>query len=266
VIDVSEIQHQAARNLLPVVWDAATKGSPLTYKSAASVLGRNPDKNQRMVAQVCDLLDAAAAYAGVPLLAFPTVREQGGGFNRKAFAREPYRDKLLAMSLQHKFTVEDRNAIASALEKLSGRGNLRAWKLVLSEVKFPDFGLELGPLHAPANIDALDDIGSESPLSFKVISTAYARDTRIRSAVMARAEGLCEYCGESGFIKHDGDPYLECHHIIALANDGADRMTNVIALCADHHREAHFGARRVSLETEMIERVKAAEEKRRRGK
>jgi hypothetical protein len=61
--------------------------------------------------------------------------------------------------------------------------------------------------------------------------------------VKLRANGKCEFCGEPGFISTKGTPYLECHHIIALANDGADRMTNVIALCPKDHREAHFGER-----------------------
>lgn len=53
---------------------------------------------------------------------------------------------------------------------------------------------------------------------------------------------------------------LETHHIIALAKDGADRITNVIGLCADHHREAHFGALREELEKKMITKVSKAVE------
>jgi hypothetical protein len=33
-------------------------------------------------------------------------------------------------------------------------------------------------------------------------------------------------------------------------------MTNVIALCANDHREAHFGKRRRELEKEMIKKVR----------
>jgi hypothetical protein len=54
-------------------------------------------------------------------------------------------------------------------------------------------------------------------------------------------------------------PYLECHHILALAKDGADKMTNVIAICALDHREAHFGKKRAKMEAEMIAKVKIAE-------
>lgn len=48
---------------------------------------------------------------------------------------------------------------------------------------------------------------------------------------------------------------METHHIILLADDGTDRMSNVIALCANDHREAHYGRRADILEREMIEVV-----------
>jgi predicted restriction endonuclease len=49
---------------------------------------------------------------------------------------------------------------------------------------------------------------------------------------------------------------LESHHIIALADDGADRITNVIALCPNDHREAHFGTRAEQIETEMVSKLR----------
>ena len=57
----------------------------------------------------------------------------------------------------------------------------------------------------------------------------------------------------------NSEPYLECHHIIAPAMDGADRVKNVIALCPNDHREAHFCKRRHEPETEMISKVKKFE-------
>jgi predicted HNH restriction endonuclease len=92
----------------------------------------------------------------------------------------------------------------------------------------------------------------------------YARNPAIRAAVMKRANGKCEFCGEPGFTGVDGTPYLECHHIIALANVGMDRMTNVIALCANHHREVHFGEQRDEIEKQMIRIVRKAEAQRRK--
>jgi len=58
-------------------------------------------------------------------------------------------------------------------------------------------------------------------------------------------------------LKPDGKRYLETHHIIALAAEGADRVTNVIGLCPNDHREAHFGERRQTLEEQMIAKLAA---------
>jgi hypothetical protein len=111
------------------------------------------------------------------------------------------------------------------------------------------------------NLDAIEDIGTDTPSRGKTSGWAYARDDKIRKAVVRRAAGKCEFCGELGFERPDGTRYLESHHIIALANDGADRMTNVIALCPKHHREAHFGKRQVELEEEMKQKVMILEGK-----
>jgi hypothetical protein len=104
--------------------------------------------------------------------------------------------------------------------------------------------------------DTIDDLESESQLDrAKCSGYRYVRDAAIRDRVKRRANGCCEYCGKAGFHIIDG-VYLECHHIIALANQGADKMWNVIALCPDHHREAHFGQRAEALEEEMTSIVR----------
>ena len=109
--------------------------------------------------------------------------------------------------------------------------------------------------------DAIDDLGTDRPDRVAIRGSAYARDPKIREAVKRRAQGRCEFCDEPGFEDKDGVPYLECHHIIALANDGEDRMTNVIALCPNDHREAHFGKRRSAIEKQMIKKVQLLEHK-----
>ena len=80
----------------------------------------------------------------------------------------------------------------------------------------------------------------------------YARDEKVRQYILGRAKGRCELCRKLGFPLPGGGHYLESHHIIALAKDGADQPSNVIALCAHHHREAHFGVNAVALEAKMI--------------
>ena len=105
--------------------------------------------------------------------------------------------------------------------------------------------------------NAIDDLGADSPDYSLSEEWSYSRDKTVRDAVLRRAQGKCEFCGRPGFITRSGSRYLETHHVISLANEGTDRPTNVIALCPNDHREAHFGKRRAQIETEMILKLSA---------
>ena len=70
------------------------------------------------------------------------------------------------------------------------------------------------------------------------------RSAAVRQTVLRRAKGICELCGERGFVTASGSIYLETHHVISLADDGADHEANVVAICPQDHRRAHFAAER----------------------
>lgn len=252
---MSQLQHAEAERLLEILAAAVPNHQVFTYTTAAEALGRDPKSNSRMVAQCCDLLDAAAALAGVPLLALFWVREKSGKINHKAWKDiEPdSREAVILLSQRHSFNSSDFAAIKRALIVLTGRGNHKAWEWIHKQKADQEFWkLVSRQLNSLPQNDAIEDLGSDRPDSVPVFGRRYLRDPRVRAAVIERAQGSCEYCGAPGFECADGTAYLECHHIIALANEGADRMTNVIALCPADHREAHFGKRRHELEKEMI--------------
>jgi hypothetical protein len=102
-------------------------------------------------------------------------------------------------------------------------------------------------------IDDLDELsGGQIPVQQQFVGHRYLRDGKIRAAVSKRANGHCEYCGNAGFVKKsDGSKYIETHHIISLADQGPDTLDNVIALCPNHHREAHLGSDWEKLEAEF---------------
>jgi hypothetical protein len=81
------------------------------------------------------------------------------------------------------------------------------------------------------------------------------RSAAVRQMVMARSKGRCEWCGQPGFIKHDGQIYLESHHVVPLFQEGDDSVENVIALCPNDHRMAHYAANRDDLAIAMLLRV-----------
>lgn len=72
--------------------------------------------------------------------------------------------------------------------------------------------------------------------------TYYQRSGAVRNYVLQRANGICESCNRSApFIRKDGSPYLEPHHITRLSDAGLDNPRNVGAICPSCHREIHHG-------------------------
>lgn len=84
-------------------------------------------------------------------------------------------------------------------------------------------------------------------------TAVFERDSEVVKAVKLRAvDGCCEFCGKQGFKTASGGFYLEAHHVIPLNCGGPDDVRNVVAICADDHRRAHFGDDRHSVRDRMI--------------
>lgn len=101
-----------------------------------------------------------------------------------------------------------------------------------------------------------DTIGNDDPEYRRLIQGRYVRDEKVRRAVLERAAGKCEYCGVSPFSTKSGIVFLEAHHVIALSEQGPDTLKNVIALCPNHHREAHFGENWKMLQSIFLEKLR----------
>lgn len=105
-------------------------------------------------------------------------------------------------------------------------------------------------------------IGSEvsgAAIRREQTGAVFVRSPKVREAVLQRACGRCEHCGEPGFRRADGATYLETHHIVPLHEGGADNIGNVIALCPNDHREAHYGEAAAALRPLFIWHVAKAE-------
>jgi 5-methylcytosine-specific restriction protein A len=87
-------------------------------------------------------------------------------------------------------------------------------------------------------------------------SWTFKRDSKVRKHVIDKAAGKCEYCGKIGFKSKNGQHYLEAHHIISLSTQGKDTVGNVLALCSEHHREAHYGENAEKLEGKFLKKIK----------
>lgn len=107
------------------------------------------------------------------------------------------------------------------------------------------------PVAVPAQVPQLEfvDQFSEPGAAAQRESTVLIRErsAAVRQSVLGRAKGICELCGERGFGTASGSIYLETHHVISLADDGPDHEANVVAICPQDHRRAHFAAEREAI-------------------
>ena len=75
----------------------------------------------------------------------------------------------------------------------------------------------------------------------EVISSVYERNQLVSEFAKRKAKGICQLCNQPApFHNLEGEPHLETHHIIPLANGGTDYIENVAALCPNCHRKMHI--------------------------
>jgi 5-methylcytosine-specific restriction protein A len=92
----------------------------------------------------------------------------------------------------------------------------------------------------------LDEPGFQAKYSLKessrreVVSEVFDGDQIVSEYAKRRADGICQLCSlPAPFKNHNGDPFLEIHHIVPLAEGGQDTIGNVAALCPNCHRKMH---------------------------
>ena len=99
-----------------------------------------------------------------------------------------------------------------------------------------------------------------SPRSRGAKITVVERSRRVRDYVVARADGRCEGCnGAAPFLRANGVPYLEPHHIRRLGDGGPDDPHFVIGLCPNCHRRVHSGADGREYNAALLTRMAAIE-------
>ncbi|MGE6148992.1 HNH endonuclease [Aeromonas media] len=78
----------------------------------------------------------------------------------------------------------------------------------------------------------------------------------VKAWVIQQADGRCEFCECSApFLKEDGQPYLEIHHVTPLAEGGSDRVSNTVALCPNCHRRMHHSQNKLELRDEAVKKI-----------
>ena len=133
------------------------------------------------------------------------------------------------------------------------------WAVTAYDSATGQFTLRRGAL--PDHLIDQFSVGSapESPTEIRTVTgIVFMRDPGVRAFALSRAAGRCEWCQRPGFTMHDGAVFLETHHVVPLGEGGADTVANVVALCPNHHREAHYGAARDIMRERLLAALRTA--------
>jgi 5-methylcytosine-specific restriction protein A len=85
-------------------------------------------------------------------------------------------------------------------------------------------------------------LAQKKPATITVIAEVFLRNPDVVAEVLLRADGRCEIChNDAPFLRKNGTPYLEVHHVMQLADGGDDTPENAVAACPNCHRQAHYG-------------------------
>lgn len=67
------------------------------------------------------------------------------------------------------------------------------------------------------------------------------RNPKFAHLVKEKAKYICEICGQKPFIKKNGKPYAEAHHIYTLSKSRIDSPKYIICVCPTCHRVLEYG-------------------------
>jgi HNH endonuclease len=91
-------------------------------------------------------------------------------------------------------------------------------------------------------------------------ATRRQRGAVIAQYALLRSSGNCEGChNPAPFIRRNNQPYLEIHHIVALADGGSDHPSNVAAVCPNCHTRVTHGKDGSQFNAALKQRVHSLE-------
>jgi hypothetical protein len=154
----------------------------------------------------------------------------------------------------------DSEALADEYRRLWGEQSAPPTEEALREAQEEEARrLEKKGLEALLETYRLRSSREPRPLRRQAGAAVFARDPLVIAITKLRAQHRCEVegCVNHTFSGADDDLYVEVHHLQRLADGGKDRTENTAALCANHHREIHFGKKKAEI-TDQLRRKRLA--------
>lgn len=101
---------------------------------------------------------------------------------------------------------------------------------------------------------------ANNPEEIKSTVSNTNRSDLMKTYALSRADGKCESCENvAPFLKRNGQPYLEVHHIIELSQGGSDSPKNIAAVCPNCHARITHGQDALDFNEELKYRIETIE-------
>jgi 5-methylcytosine-specific restriction protein A len=129
--------------------------------------------------------------------------------------------------------------LKSDVSKISDENRVSALNMMTLS-KLREACLQVSPIDAPAE---------------DKIKKVYYRCQAIKKYTLQRSKGICEACFQKAPFETQTGPFLEVHHVHQLSDGGPDHPENVIALCPNCHRRAHYSVDAKEFNLSLIKSV-----------
>ncbi|QNA86438.1 hypothetical protein G4G27_22485 [Sphingomonas sp. So64.6b] len=263
--DLGTLTQQRTERVLDWLADRADQhGGALNSYSNANVgalLGFDDlTRHGRVLGNIQSRLDFACYRAGVPPLGLCVLEHFANAWSQEArrwvfpvpdmrLAAQTYNwsGSIIAKVRANARLLPGQAAIPWRKELNEHEADVRRWA---EGLLMPSESASTAPTLEPAVEDLAEierKLLTRPPIVRERVSKFIERHSI--GARLKRANGFrCQICDalglESvGFIKLDGEPYVEAHHAtpVSAMEIGSLSATNIMILCANHHRQMHYG-------------------------
>lgn len=264
-----------ASGISETTWGVRPSDAPFFAPGQLAILRVGVD-NRSAVERVgaARLKSGIYALCEVESVAFPNTGTNDG-FWAEGAGRDPgwptIRVRYLRVYTEEPLTIERLRRESTDLSPLL----LRGFQAASFPIGAKDFhvvmallGEDLDNMTSPPS-DMASSLDQLADLEARFINASPEVKTRVSKrvergpigAAVKRANGhkcqLCETLGADavGFRKKDGTPYVEAHHVMPVSTKkvGVLSCTNIMTLCANHHRQMHYGDVIVAIEEMSFE-------------
>lgn len=234
-----------------------------TNATVGAVLGfEDLSVHGRVLGNITSRLDFACFKCGLPPLGLVADTPFANAWSREDRAWAFPVASMAAAAKARRWSAQDFKAIIERTQELPGTASI-PWKQALreNEVSIKDWAFGLKPegliSPKPAPHPLLAELGHVAELERKALQEAPREKLKTGLQIERGPIGVavkklngyrCQVCAALGlephaFRKKDGTPYVEAHHVMPVSERqvGSLSASNVMTLCANHHRQLHYG-------------------------